>query len=50
MKHCTFLGLCLVASIVATPLAPQLSAHHSFAAEYDANKPLNMKGAVTKIE
>jgi hypothetical protein len=50
MKHCTFLGLCLAASIVATPLAPQLSAHHSFAAEYDANKPLNMKGAVTKIE
>ena len=50
MKHCTFLGLCLAASIVATPLAPHLSAHHSFAAEYDANKPLNMTGAVTKIE
>ncbi len=50
MKHCTFLGLCLAASIVATPLAPHVSAHHSFAAEYDANKPLNMTGAVTKIE
>jgi hypothetical protein len=50
MKHCTFLGLCLAASIVATPLAPHMSAHHSFAAEYDANKPLNMTGAVTKIE
>jgi len=25
-------------------------AHHSFAAEYDVKKPLNLKGAVTKVE
>lgn len=25
-------------------------AHHSFAAEFDATKPLNLKGVVTKIE
>jgi hypothetical protein len=26
------------------------SAHHSFAAEFDASKPVNLTGAVTKVE
>ena len=30
--------------------APDVLAHHSFAAEFDAMKPLTLKGIVTKIE
>ena len=33
-----------------TGMAVSLSAHHAFAAEFDANKPVQMKGTVTKME
>ncbi len=39
----------LLAFLVAVA-APTVSAHHSFAAEFDANKPVTLAGAVTRLE
>ena len=38
--------LALIATLAAVPLV----AHHSFAAEYDAKKPVTLKGTVTKVD
>jgi hypothetical protein len=40
--------LCVFACALA--LAPQAFAHHSFAAQYDSNKVVSLKGWVTKVE
>jgi hypothetical protein len=39
-------GLCTGLLLAAIPVA----AHHSFAAEYDNNKPIKFSGKVTKVE
>jgi len=50
MKYLTSCGCLVMALAIAASVSRPLSAHHSFAAEYDSNKPVNVKGAVTKIE
>jgi len=42
------LGVCLTA--FAWLFSVPALAHHSFGAEFDANKPITLKGVVTKVE
>jgi hypothetical protein len=42
------LGICLLVAFLCS--AFPVWAHHSFGAEYDANKPITLTGSITKIE
>ena len=41
--------LLIFASVLGI-IAPPVLAHHSFAADYDASKPITLRGTVTKFE
>ena len=43
----TWAALAVALTVV---LAPVLAAHHAFSAEFDAKRPVNLKGTVSKVE
>ena len=43
-------ALAVLAAMVVAASAVPVVAHHSFAAEFDATKPVNLTGVVTKVE
>ena len=43
------MALVALGGLIAVWVAP-VTAHHSFAAEFDANKPITLKGVVTQID
>ena len=50
MKHLTLFVTLSVAAAVVMAGASRASAHHSFAAEFDAKQPVTLKGTVTSME
>jgi hypothetical protein len=40
----------VLAALAAACATASVSAHHSFAAQYDGDKPVTLKGVVTKVE
>jgi hypothetical protein len=49
MKTKLWVGLAIAGGIVTLGTATTL-AHHAFAAEFDANRPVNLRGKVTRVE
>jgi len=43
-------GVVLVTSVIVFASGLSIAAHHSFAAQFDRDKPITLKGSVTRME
>ena len=43
-------SICVTIILITLVAASQLLAHHAFSAEFDANRPVQLRGTVTKME
>ena len=43
-------GVVLVTSVIVLASGLSIAAHHSFAAQFDRDKPITLKGSVTRME
>ena len=49
-RRLTFVSWSVGVALLLLVFAPRMQAHHAFAAEFDANNPITLKGTVTKLE
>ena len=50
MRKKLVIGLAAAAGVCGLTLGAATLAHHAFAAEFDANRPVNLRGKVTRVE
>ena len=50
MRHISKAAFGLIATLAVLTIARPASAHHAFASEFDINKPIELKGTLTKLE
>ena len=46
----TVVGLVVAVGLLLVAVGTPVHAHHAFAAEFDANKPVELKGRITRVE
>ena len=49
-RKLTVVGLVVAVGLLLVVAAAPVRAHHAFSAEFDANKPIELRGTITRVE